>query len=407
MSAPAVEDELVLGLAGTAQRRESEARRLQALVGRVEPARLTAVLARQRLIHLGVARLAELGGDELAAAVEGPLEARRAAMRFKGVEQEMLTHAIVGLLDQHGITSVPLKGAVLARRLFDDPGLRESDDIDLLVALANLDRAVALVRHRFGYDPPRDPLGAGGRPLLHYGLMHPDGLPTVELHWRVHWYEERSGAAMIGRSTAEHGLRRLAPADELACLLLVYARDGFAGIRPLADLAAWWDRLGDQLPADGLAPFVGEFPELALALSVAATLADALAGIPRSMLGLAGHSMSWRSRRAIRLANWRLTGSDEQIFADIALADLLLTPPTDIPAFIRRQVVLPLDVVADRLLQGPARRRDLLRAAALHVPRILARFVLAALATSGRRTRSGLPRPDERRPHTLYAETRV
>ena len=49
-------------------------------------------------------------------------------------------------------------------------------------------------------------------------------------------------------------------------------------------------------------------------------------------------------RRAARLANWRIAGKDEQIYADIAMVDLLLTPPAQAWSSVRRQVLLPLDV---------------------------------------------------------------
>jgi hypothetical protein len=390
---PAVlpEDQLALGLAGTAARREVAASSLLDLARRSNATRLLAVLARQRLVHLGIARLADMGAEELVARVASHVAPQLRAARWNGVEQEMLTHTLVGTLEHHRIAAVPVKGAVLARRLFDDPGLRVSDDVDLLVSAAQLEQAVAVLRERFGYSSPRDALWAGGRPLLHYRLSHPDGLPMIELHWRLHWYESRSGPAMLGRAVVDRGLAHLAPADELASLLLVYARDGFAGIRPLADLAAWWDRYGDRLPASGLAGVWREFPELRPALSVAATLADTLAGVPGERLGLPMPAAAWRPRRALRLANWRLAGEDERIFADTALVDLLLAPRAELWACIRRQIVLPLDVAAGRLVGSPSGRRRLALAVALHVPRILGRFGLAMLATSGGRRRSALP----------------
>jgi hypothetical protein len=259
------------------------------------------------------------------------------------------------------------------------------------LAIPQLEQAAAVLRERFGYGTPRGARRAGGRPILHYRLDHAGGLPTVELHWRLHWYEDRSGSAMVRRATAEQGLGRLATADELAALLLVYARDGFAGIRPLADLAAWWDRYGPQLPTGGLAAFSHEFPELGPALWVAATLADRLVGVPAAELGVTSYATNGRARWAMRLANWPLGGVDEQILADAALVDVLLTPGTGAWGCVRRQILLPLDVAADRLVDAPSSRRQLALAAALHVPRILGRLALAMLGTSDRRGRRGYP----------------
>jgi hypothetical protein len=391
VSAVSAEDELALGLVGTARRRELDAGRLVELARRSDPDRLMAVLGRQRIIHLGIARLRELGAGDLVSPIADRLEGRLRQVRWMGVEQELLTHSLVGTLAEQRVAAIPLKGAVLAQRLFGDPGLRESQDVDLLVSAGQLEEAVRVIRERFGYHPPRDALDSRGRPLLHYRLTHPDGLPMVELHWRVHWYEERSGAAMIDRCVLDEGLGRLAPADELACLLLVYARDGFTGIRPLADLSAWWDHAGQQLPANAVDVFAREFPELGPALTVSAALTGALAGLPLPEAAHATPRWTARMDRAARLANWQLAGANEQVYADIAMVDLLLTPRSDAWAYARRQVLLPLEVVADRLAEPRSTRPRLILAAAMHVPRILARFVLALVAIRGRRTRSPLP----------------
>jgi Uncharacterised nucleotidyltransferase len=391
VSGMSVEDELVLGLAQTARMRARGAPQLLELSQQANPERLMAALARQRIVQLGAERLRELGAGDIVAPVARELGERQRAMRWKGVEQEMLTHSIVGSLQDHGVASVTLKGAALARRLFDDPALRESDDIDLLVAVDQLEESVDLVRRQFGYDAPCDARDARGRPLLHHRLSHPGGLPMVELHWRVHWYEERSGAAMLERSVPEQGLRRLQPTDELACLLLVYARDGFTGVRGLADLAAWSDRVGDRLPPGGIDGFAREFPELRPALVIAGALAGALAGVPEPEVTVSGQPWTPRMRRAARLANWRIVGEDEQIYADIAMVDLLLTPPPQAWSSVRRQVLLPLDVVAGRLVEPGSSRSRRLLADAMHVPRIVARLALGLFATRGWRTRCPLP----------------
>jgi hypothetical protein len=51
-------------------------------------------------------------------------------------------------------------------------------------------------------------------------------------------------AAVLERSLLVDGMRRLEPVEQLAALLLFYARDGFLGLRFVADIAAWWDRHG-------------------------------------------------------------------------------------------------------------------------------------------------------------------
>ena len=95
----------------------------------------------------------------------------------------------------------------------------------------------------------------------------------------------------------------------------------------------------------------------------------------------------------MRLANWQLAGVDEQILADIALVDLLLTPRKEAWESIRRQILLPLDVASDRLVDTPSPRRRLALASALHVPRILGRLTLALVGTSDHWSRRAQPVP--------------
>ena len=67
--------------------------------------------------------------------------------------------------------------------------------------------------------------------MLHVRLLHDAGLPDIELHWRVHWYEAEFGALALARAeSGPDGVRRLRTEDDLAALMLYQARDGFAGL---------------------------------------------------------------------------------------------------------------------------------------------------------------------------------
>jgi hypothetical protein len=332
------EAQLVLLAISTRERRSARGDLLQALAGQVEPAALTAYVVGQRLSLVVPARLDDLGLADLAHAIRARMQARREQVQAEATIQSVITHGLLASLEERGIAAVALKGVILSERLYGDGASRESGDIDILVAPDRLEDAVAVAREEFLYDGPRDAIAADGRPLLHYSLAHPSGGPGLEVHWRVHWYESESGAAMVRRSEVVDGTRRMSPVDELASLLLFYARDGFAGMRNLAAITAWWDRHGQTLPPSGVAPFATEFPPLAPALSAAARVAAQLGGVPAT-LQLGGGRPSWRARRAARLADLQPT-DPARWQADVALVDLLLAPAFDLSSFVRRQILL-------------------------------------------------------------------
>ena len=78
------------------------------------------------------------------------------------------------------------------------------------------------------------------RPVLH-SLAHGAGLPDVELHWRVHWYETSSARARWrARSPGPDGVRRLqAATTRRACSTTPATASPACATRPT--LAAWWD----------------------------------------------------------------------------------------------------------------------------------------------------------------------
>jgi hypothetical protein len=271
-----------------------------------------------------------------------------------------------------GIRAAALKGPLLAEAIYGDPGRRQSSDVDLLVAAEDLHGAVAVARG-LGYAAPSDHVGADGLPLLHLTLVHERGeLPPLEVHWRVHWYESRfARERLLPPDLGAPAGWRPAPVDELAALLLYYARDGFTGLRQATDLGAWWDRFGDRVGDDDLAALARNYPELQPALAVASRLAERTVGTPPP-------GASWplgpRARTALRLGARRPAfRSREQLFAQIGLIDGLLAPPGGMARFFRRQIVPPRKVVEENAEKTGERAVS----SAGHALRTLARFCLA------------------------------
>ena len=365
----------------TRERKEAVHESLQS----VDLDRLLDLLAEQKLVPtLGEPLLHDFE-SELPDRLVERIKAAQLRARQRGLLNHGLTQRLTLALADLGIRAAPLKGAVLADAVYRDIGARQSADIDLLVSAPDLDRAVEAAA-RQGWREP-ELLRPAGLPRLHRELFH-DTLPPLELHWRVHWYEDSFAAAALARAQpTEDGWLRLEPADELAFLLLFLARDGFAGLRQTVDIAAWWAALGERADAGaGVRALAEAHPELERALTAAARYAEDVAGIPRGALAANPGALSGRQQAALRLANPWLVGAREQVAAQVSLVDGLLSPPRGVRAFVGRQLLVPRWVLVRR--QPRLRRASGLRIGAArfgHAARVLGRYALASPAFIPRR----------------------
>ena len=368
-------EELVLLAAGTTARRSASAGRIGELLGQVAWDEVLAELALQRLVPLLGGRIVGFAGTRTPAAFAAAVQADTEASRRAGGLMELATLRLATALEAAGIANVPLKGPLLARSLHGDAGMRFSRDIDVLVARADLGRAIAAL----------GPLGwqlkdHAGRPVLHLALTHAAGLPEAELHWRVHWYETEFSARALARARpGPDGVRRLHDDDALTALLLYHARDGFAGLRHAIDVAAWWDAHPGAHDGVLLAEVTREHPALARALSASATVLEQLVGVPADRLVPATPGLTRGARRAVALANPLMRGKPQQITAEITLVDGLLTPPGQRGAFVRRRVLVGPDD-----LPASTAPRPIALARAEHVLRVLRRLAWALVRPRAR-----------------------
>jgi hypothetical protein len=291
-------------------------------------------------------------------------------------------------LDRDGIRALPLKGPLLAERLYGDPGLRPSEDIDVLVPVADLERAGRSLGE-LGYLRAGD-RGGAEPPTLHHTYVSPADLPAVDLHWRIHWYEQRFAPEMLAAAEpGPDGALRPAPAHELASLLVFYARDGFAGLRLAADIARFVELHGSDLPPRTLAACAARHPALGPTIEVAALQVRRVVGADTGDLATADRPPP----AAARLGDWALRADDNQIHANVTLVDLLLGPRAPL-AFVRRHVLPPAHVLRERGIvrigAGPIARRAALP---LHAARLLARYAIAAWRIRGGRDWTPLPHP--------------
>ncbi|HYZ82234.1 MAG TPA: nucleotidyltransferase family protein, partial [Solirubrobacteraceae bacterium] len=306
-----------------------------------------------------------------------------------GRTHELTTLAILDELERSGIRALALKGSVLAREVHGDVGLRSPGDIDILVSAGDLAGGIEVLGS-MGWTHEAVRSRAAPLPVLHETLSHPS-LPRVELHWRVHWYERRFAAdALAGAErAAPHEPLVMRSADGLAALILFYARDGFAGLRMAADVAAWWDTRCSGLNADQLIEETAvRYCELGAPLRLGAELLGSLVGLPTC---LRAHSL--RLRVAAQLVSPFAEVTLAEARAKVGLVDLLLAPPHGARAALRRerQKVPPG-------IERPLTRHDDLAvhlARSGHLLRMLRRWVLAVAPPAVRTTRSAFTtRPD-------------
>jgi hypothetical protein len=347
------------------------------LASEVDFGRIEQSLRRRRLLTTLGPRICRLAGRHLpggfAENVETALDDGRRQAGLLCLADEAARTRLRGA----GITAVPLKGSTLAERLYGDPGRRLASDVDVLVAPSELHRA-ARVLEGLGYLPPNDPLDARGMPRLHLAMAHAAGtLPAVEIHWRVHWYEERFACERLLPPAGERSeCWRAEDRDELAALLLFYARDGLMNLRIAADLGAWWDRYGENIRAPALDQVCVLYPALADALGAAALAAERVVGLPATTV-LSGHRPPRRARVAARLANPLPYGRPSQLHAETALVDGLLAPPGARRAFIRRQVLVRRAELEAAAGGGPS------RSPVGHATRVLVRMAFGARRLPG------------------------
>jgi Uncharacterised nucleotidyltransferase len=371
----AAEDQIVLASAGTSVRRQAARRQASQLAGALDWHALAEKLRARRLLPTLGPRIVELthgqASEDFTAAVRRSIDAGR----LQAAPLVLVSKRVTAALADAGISSTALKGPLLGEAIYGDPARRLSGDIDLLVDPTQLTRAVEVVRE-LGYSAPGDHVERDGLPLLHFALVHERmELPTVELHWRVHWYERNFARerllAPLEQATEDW---RPAPVDELAALLLFYARDGFMGLRLATDLSAWWDAFGAELRPGALGELLRCFPALARVLVVASSVAEKVVGLPAAEIIGARPRLAPREFLAGRLANPNPRGSDAQVFADMGLIDGLLAPAGGFFAFLKRQVILPREVLQRRASgAGEPRASSPLG----HSARVLARYVLA------------------------------
>jgi len=123
--------------------------------------------------------------------VEAPASARRLMDRLRAPEvlwQACATQALdaaLRALGARGIRAAALKGPVLAERLYPDPTVRCSMDLDILVADRDTERATEVLE-ALGYALERGPSVTYARRHHHHVHLLARRGPMIELHFRTY-----------------------------------------------------------------------------------------------------------------------------------------------------------------------------------------------------------------------------
>ncbi len=234
-----------------------------------------------------------------------PAAARRldlfvSAQRLRQPRLEADLTAALGALAGAGVPGALLKGPFLGERLYGEAALRPSADLDLLVAAADLDRALAALGGA-GWRLHGGPSAGWRRRHHHHLVLERPGATGVELHFRA---VTGFGGALPAEDLLARAapaefrgrpLLRLAPEDEVLHLAVHAAGHGLGRLVWLLDVKAFlaahpglgWEAVTGRARAAGL--------RRATAFALAA-VADLGAPVPA-----AARALSWTRRRA---AGW-------------------------------------------------------------------------------------------------------
>jgi hypothetical protein len=151
---------------------------------------------------------------------------------------------ILSRLNGRNIRAIPYKGPALAHSLYEEPGAREFDDLDILVERDNVQPALEVLSE-LGYEGG-GPLRAWTRAELvrqgHHWAMSRQG-QVVEVHWTVHDRArgncpnlERWWVGALPATLAGHSVTALRPEHLLVALCLHGATHAWASLHWLADV---------------------------------------------------------------------------------------------------------------------------------------------------------------------------
>ena len=199
---------------------------------------------RHRIHPLVLPGLRRLGAELAPLWLREKLKSRVSGNLIQSLKQAAELARLSQVLSQAGLAHLPLKGPWLSQRLFGDPGLRQSVDLDVLVQPREFGAALAALseagyeRHRDYCLTPRQERAILSRDE-HIVLVRPGQKFPLELHWRAAavepetdwWFEHSQPAGGLGRTA-----RELKPSALVLYLCLHGALHQWNRLKWLADI---------------------------------------------------------------------------------------------------------------------------------------------------------------------------
>jgi hypothetical protein len=162
---------------------------------------------------------------------------------------------ICSWLRDAGIPVIVLKGAYLAREVYNNIAMRQMFDLDLLVPHSELLRAYDVITGHGYYPNPDDHKGAEERIKSHHHLigLKKGSSHMVELHWHIevpeHWPIEEFWERAVPFGLEDLKALCFSPEDLLLhlCHHLSYQHRFGLGLRPVLDICSVIDHFGETL----------------------------------------------------------------------------------------------------------------------------------------------------------------
>lgn len=205
---------------------------------------------RHRTPALGWAALKRVDGLALPEQIAGELRKRSDSCRMQAILHLQLLARVLEALNHANVPVMPLKGPLLSLEMYGDLGLRQSKDLDILVAREDVVKTQECLE-TLGWRRTEEYASLTRRQSefnlryeRHIGYVHPQRGCELELHWRA-----TGGSAEVVATDLSRGLRcewqgfrylGMTPADLALYLCDHGSGHAWARAKWLGDVARIW-----------------------------------------------------------------------------------------------------------------------------------------------------------------------